>query len=51
MCQVSNDSDEHEKNGKERIQCSFGTWMHEDCMSTQLEENDITFCLVCTEEN
>ena len=49
--QVSYNSDEHEKNGKEWIQCSCGTWMHEDCMLTHLEENDITFCPVCTEED
>ena len=42
-------TDECQRNGKEWIECC-GMWMHEDCV-TQLEENDVTLCPICTEED
>ena len=51
VCQDSYDYDERQRNGKEWIQCSCGTWVHEDCVLTQLEENGATFCPICTEED
>ena len=50
VCQGSYDYDERQRNGKEWIQCCCGTWVHKDCVA-QLEENNVTLCPICTEED
>ena len=42
------DKDMEEGNGREWLNCTCGRWLHDDCVSNEVDlEEDATICLTC----